>query len=127
MAEKTATRRLFGDAEPFRTTREVGIAFRRVSPSGEQGFPGRLELKVTYSLTANNDLCIRYAAKNRRADSGKTSPTTPISTWPAMTRAPCSIIRFSSFAKKYVPVDAHAIPTGKILDVAGTPFDFHDA
>jgi len=120
---KNGYQKIVWDAEPFRTTREVGIAFRRVSPAGEQGFPGRLELKVTYSLTATNDLCIRYAAK--------TDEPTPVNltnhTYFNLAGHDSGTVldhQVQLFCDKYVPVDAHAIPTGKILDVAGTPFDF---
>jgi len=111
------------EAEPFKNTREAGIIFRRRSPSGEQGFPGNVDLRVTYSLNAENDLIIRYNAK--------TDAPTPISLTNhtyfnlAGPSAPNVLEQeLQLFADRYVPVDSKAIPLGPIENVAGTPFDF---
>jgi aldose 1-epimerase len=45
---------------PFRHGATVGAVLRYTSPDGEQGFPGRLDLEVTYSLTPDNALRIDY-------------------------------------------------------------------
>lgn len=115
--------KMLWDAEPFKNTREAGITFRRTSPSGEQGFPGTVDLRVTYSLTSENDIIIRYMAK--------TDEATPISltnhTYFNLggTFSPHILDHeLQLFADRYVPVDSKAIPSGGLLDVAGTPFDF---
>ncbi len=110
-------------AEMFVNTREAGVIFRRTSPAGEQGFPGNVDLRVTYSLTRDNDIVIRYSAK--------TDEATPISLtnhayFNLGGRFMDDVLghELQLFADRYVPVDSQAIPLGPIEDVAGTPFDF---
>lgn len=110
-------------AQPFMSRGEAGVVFKRKSPSGEQGFPGNLDMKVTYSLTSENDIIIRYAVK--------TDAPTPVSltnhTYFNLAGHDSGSVldhQVQLFADRYTPVDAQAIPTGEILDVAGTPFDF---
>lgn len=110
-------------AEEFENTREAGVMFRRTSRSGEQGFPGTVELRVTYSLTAENDIIIRYTAK--------TDEATPISltnhtyfNLGGRFRKDVLAHELQLFADRYLPVDDKAIPLGTIEPVAKTPFDF---
>jgi aldose 1-epimerase len=110
-------------AESFVTPGEAGVVFKRRSPAGEQGFPGSLDLKVSISLTAENDIRIRYSAK--------TDAPTPVNltnhTYFNLAGHDAGSIldhQVQLFADRYVPVDEHAIPSGEIRDVAGTPFDF---
>ncbi len=120
---KKGYHKMLWKAEPYRNARETGIAFRRRSPAGEQGFPGTLELKVTYGLTADNDIAIRYYAK--------TDAPTPVSltnhTYFNLAGHDAGSVfdhQVQLFCDRYVPVDSRAIPTGEILAVEGTPFDF---
>ena len=110
-------------ASSFSNIHETGIMFRRTSPAGEQGFPGNLDLRVSYSLTADNDIIIRYSAK--------TDEPTPVNltnhTYFNLGGQDSGSVldhQVQLFADRYVPVDAHCIPSGEICDVAGTPFDF---
>ncbi len=110
-------------AEPFNNSKEAGVMFRRTSPAGEQGFPGNLDMRVSYSLTSGNDIIIRYSAK--------TDAPTPVnltnhSYFNLAGHDSGTVLdhQVQLFADRYVPVNANAIPTGEILDVAGTPFDF---
>ena len=48
----------------------AGVTFTRLSPDGEQGFPGNLELSVTYLLDENNNLNCIYNAKSDKTYSG---------------------------------------------------------
>ncbi len=54
------------DAEPFKTEHEAGVKFSRTSPDGEQGFPGNLKMEISYSLTPDNEIILRYNAKTKR-------------------------------------------------------------
>lgn len=110
-------------AEPFKNSREAGVLFRRTSVDGEQGFPGNVDLRVSYSLTSDNDIIIRYT--------GTTDAPTPLnltnhSYFNLAGHDSGSVLdhQVQLFADRYVPVDANAIPSGEIRDVAGTPFDF---
>ena len=110
-------------AKPFCNLKEAGIVFSRISPDGEQGFPGELDISVTYSLTVNNDIAITYSAK--------TDTPTPINftnhTYFNLGGHDSGTIldhTVQLFADRYVPVDSQSIPLGDIADVVGTPFDF---
>src|SRR5206468_3998184 len=43
------------------------VAFHYVSPDGEEGYPGELKVKVTYSLTPDNAISIQYEATTNKA------------------------------------------------------------
>lgn len=110
-------------AEPFTNSKEAGVMFRRISPAGEQGFPGNLDLRVSYSLTAKNDIILRYSVK--------TDEPTPVNltnhTYFNLAGHDAGSVldhKVQLFADRYVPVDADAIPISDAIDVAGTPFDF---
>lgn len=106
-----------------RQTAANQIEFTRVSPDMEEGYPGNLDVKVTYNLSDENELTISYEAT--------TDKTTVI-----------NLTNHSYFNLKgegegdvndhvmminadgYTPVDAGLIPVGTIESVDGTPFDF---
>jgi aldose 1-epimerase len=106
------------DAEPV----EHGVRLSRVSPDGEEGFPGRLELSVTYTLDADGALRIAYEAVT---DAPTVINLTNHTYWNVSGHASGSAaghyLRID--ASRYTPVDADLIPTG-VEPVAGTRFDF---
>ena len=54
--------RFLWQAEPIKTADEVGVRFQRVSPDGEEGYPGNLSVTVTYTLTNANELKVDFRA-----------------------------------------------------------------
>lgn len=101
------------------------IEFTRLSPDGEEGYPGNLQVKMVYTLSDDNAFKITFSASTDR-------PT------------PVNLTHHSFFnlhgagngsindhvlminAEAYTPVDKTLIPTGKIVKVAGTPMDFRE-
>ncbi len=53
-------------AEPFETHRGQGVKFTYTSPDGEEGYPGKLTMEVSYQLTGDNELRIEYVATSDR-------------------------------------------------------------
>ncbi len=115
--------KLLWDAEPFSTSSECGVVFSRKSPSGEQGFPGELDIRVTYALTKKDDIVLRYRVTTTEATPVNLTNHTYFN---LAGHAAGSVLDHTVqlFADRYVPVDSAAIPSGAIDDVAGTPFDF---
>ncbi|MBI4661577.1 MAG: galactose mutarotase [Verrucomicrobia bacterium] len=110
-------------AAPGQSPKGEAVKFSYFSPDGEEGYPGNLQIEITYLLTGNDELQIDYAATCDRA-------------------TPINLTNHSYFnlagagngdilnhelrinAGFYTPVDDTSIPTGEILRVAGTVMDF---
>jgi aldose 1-epimerase len=113
-------------AEPFENSSGAGLILTYTSKDGEEGFPGNLKAKVTYTLTDHDELSIDYEATTDKA-------------------TPVSLTQHSYFnlkgegegdilgheltlnADRMIPVDKNLIPTGELRAVKGTPFDFTTA
>ena len=114
------------DAEPFELADRVGVKLHYLSKDTEGGYPGNLDVTVTYTLTHADELRIDYLATTDK-------PTI------------CNLTNHSYFnlaghdagvaaqyahemminADSFIPIaDAGAIPTGEIRPVKGTPMDF---
>jgi len=93
------------------------------SPDGEQGFPGRMDVSVTYRLTEQNELRIDFEA---RADAPTVHNLTNHSYFnlAGAGAGPVSDHKVRIFAHRIVEASDAGIPTGAFLPVAGTAFDF---
>lgn len=111
------------EATEVNDTTGVGLRMHYLSKDGDEGFPGNLDVTVTYMLTNTNEFSIVYEAATDKA-------------------TPLNLTHHSYFnlagagngdilghqvmidAQRYTKVDSTMIPTGELPDVKGTPFDF---
>ncbi len=114
------------DAEGFRNEEGVGIVFTRLSPDGEEGYPGNLEVRVTYTLTDANEVVFDYHATTDEATPVNLTQHTYFNL-AADGIQDVEAHRLIINADHYTPVDEELIPTGEIATVIGTPFDFRRA
>ncbi|MGA7674140.1 MAG: aldose epimerase family protein [Rhizomicrobium sp.] len=110
-------------AEPVETKKGPELRLTYVSADGEEGYPGKLTVHVTYQLRNDNALAIDYQATT-------TKPTIINLTNHSYfnlsgdTEHPILDEVLKINANKFTPVNATLIPTGVLQPVAGTPFDF---
>ena len=96
-----------------------------VSEHMEEGYPGRLETVVTYTLTEDNALDVEYEATTDRKTIVNLTQHAYFNLSGDFSETILDhIIRIN--ADKFVPVDNDLIPTGELRSVAGTPFDFRE-
>ena len=110
-------------AEPFVDGSDVGVEFTHVSPDGDEGFPGRVEVKVRYTLRADNVWRVDYEATPDK--------DTPINmtqhvyfNFKGEAGGTIEDHELEIAAEAMTLVDAGQIPTGEIAKVAEGPFDF---
>ncbi|MDD4922102.1 MAG: galactose mutarotase [Bacteroidales bacterium] len=101
------------------------MEFTYTSVDGEEGFPGNLVVCMTYTLTNDNEFVISYKATTDKSTivnltnhaffnlAGISNPSPEV----------CNNL-LTINADFFIPVDGVCIPTGEILKVEGTPFDF---
>ncbi len=109
------------DGEPLKG--KPGVAFTYLSKDGEEGFPGNLKVKVTYTLTDANELVIDYEATTDKATPVNLSQH---SYFNLAGEGTSDILNHEVMinADRFTPVDKNLIPTGELRPVKGTPMDF---
>lgn len=110
----------------FWTIEQAGTGKLRLtylSKDMEEGYPGNLNVEVTYELTDDNELKIAYTATT---DKKTIVNVTQHSYFNLSGNAKRDILNheLTLYADKFVPVNNVLIPTGELKDVTGTPFDF---
>jgi aldose 1-epimerase len=110
-------------AEQINAADGVAVKLTHRSPDGDEGYPGNLDVSVTYTLTNANELKIDYTATTDKA--------TPVnltnhSYFNLAGPASGDVLGHELMlaADQYTPADETLIPTGKIEPVKGTPLDF---
>jgi aldose 1-epimerase len=110
-------------AEAYADRGDCCLRLQRRSPDGECGYPGGLDTVVIYRLTEDNTLHFSIAAN--------TDQPTPVSisqhsyfNLAGHNAGDIGSHRLQLAAETVTEVDDHLLPTGRLLPVAGTPFDF---
>lgn len=103
-----------------------GARFSRRSSDGEEGYPGNLDVSVTYKLTDDNEWIIEYEAKTDRST---VVNLTQHAYFNLSGHASGDVLGHLARlnASRITPVDEHLIPTGEFESVENTPFDFREA
>jgi len=110
----------------FRTKDAAGIRWSYLSRDGEEGYPGNLRITATYTLTEDGELTFEYWAT--------TDKPTPVNLtqhayW-NLAGAGSGAVHDQELMFNcpfYLPVDGYLMPTGEVLSVKGSPFDFTNA
>lgn len=98
------------------------ITFSAVSPDGEEGYPGKLEYSVKYTLTESKLSLTYYAVTDKATPVNLTNHVY----FNLMGSGTVYTHRIKLDADRYIPTDDTLIPTGEIASVDGTPFDFRE-
>jgi aldose 1-epimerase len=114
-------------ATPVQDRHSVGLELRFTSPDGDQGYPGRLANKVTYTLTNKNEIRMDYRARLVGDSDLKTIINlTNHAYWNLAGEGSSDIYghKLKINASHYTPVDPTLIPTGEIASLDGSSLDF---
>lgn len=106
----------------WRASEENGsLIFSRLSPDGEESYPGNLNVKIRYTLTENNEFKIQYDADT---DADTVINLTNHSYFNLNGGGSALDHYLQVFSEHYLENDGGCLPTGKYLNVENSPFDF---
>ena len=108
-------------AQPIEAADSAGVKFTYTSADGEEGYPGKMVATVTYSLTADNQIRMEYAAT---VDKPTVVNLTNHTYWNLAGGGLVLDHQLTLFADRYLPVDSGLIPTGELRPLLSTPMDF---
>lgn len=112
-------------ATPLEDRKPEGVKMSYTSPDGEEGYPGKVQTEITYTLNEENELVIHYVA---RTDQSTPLNLTNHAYWNLAGQASGTLEgqQLKLNASLYTPTDETLIPTGEIKSVAGSPLDFRN-
>jgi aldose 1-epimerase len=111
-------------AEPLLSSAEPAVKFTMTSLNGEEGFPGNLEVAVTFSLSEDDQLKLDYVATCDRPTPINLTNHTYFNLDGVKSGATILQHRLRLNSDFYTPVSKALLPTGKIEPVKNTPMDF---
>lgn len=112
-------------AQTVREPDRAGVSLSHVSPDGEQGFPGEMHIKVTYTLNDANELRLDYEATTDKP----TVVTLTNHVYFNLAGNGSGDVygqQLQVMADRYTPTDADLVPSGELAPVAGTALDFRE-
>ncbi|MBL7153510.1 MAG: galactose mutarotase [Phycisphaerae bacterium] len=120
---KKGFHKVLWQADSFRERNAVGVVLRHTSGDGNEGYPGKLDVTVTYTLTDDNELVMDYTATT---DKPTVLNLTNHAYWNLGGAGSGDVLDHVLMlnARSYLPSDKAKIPTGEIRPVEGTVMDF---
>lgn len=111
------------DSELIQLDNRVGVRFKLISPDGQEGYPGKLEVIAEYTWNNENELVYVFTATT---DQPTVVNLTNHAYWNLGGAGSGKIVDhvLELEADQYLAVDDTLIPTGKMLEVDDTPLDF---
>ena len=111
------------DVEEEVNDKSASLILRYTSSDMEEGYPGNLDVKVTYTLTNDDELRVRYEAETDKKTIVNLTQHSYFNLSAGLSRDILAH-EITIDADSYLPVDQTLIPTGVLSGVGGTPFDF---
>lgn len=113
------------DAELIEKQEEASVIFTYTSPDGEEGYPGTVKATVTYTLNNKNEIRMEYKATTDKTTIINLTNHTYFNLSGDLKR---DILDHTLTLKsdRFLELKEDLIPTGRFLDVEGTPFDFRN-
>lgn len=113
------------NADTGQTDETVYATLSHTSPDGEGGYPGNVDITVTYTLNNHNEFTIDYVASTDQ-DTALTLTNHSYFNLSGDLKQTIHNHHVIMDSSKFVELDEDLIPTGKILDVENTTFDFRE-
>lgn len=120
---KTGFQKQVWQAEEVVVKDTKGVRFSLTSPDGHEGYPGTVKVEVLYTLTTTNQILTQYKATT---DKPTHVNLTNHAYWNLAGAGSGDVLRqtLRLNATRFLEFDSRKVPTGKLLEVEGTPLDF---